>query len=127
MIINASGYDEGRPKLTLLWTNPNPTAEFKANQVAEFDRGDYSVLYIACLASDKYQYLTTTPVINDANIVGQTVRCRAGMTAGSRTITLSDNGIIFSTGTYESCATNGSLSASTGTKYVIPYKIYGGV
>lgn len=131
MIINSSGYDEPGSRLTLLWTNPNPTAEFKANSVAEFDRGDYKVLYVLCLASTTNLQLDTSIIINNvefhAGLVGQSVRVRYGAVRASRIVTLIDNGLSFSTANYESMSKTGSITTGTGTKFAIPYKIYGGV
>lgn len=127
MIINSSGYDETGSRLTLLWTNPNPTAEFKANAVAEFDRGDYKVLYVLCLASTTNLQLDTSIILNDTELQGQCVMVRYGTIMGSRSTTFVDNGLSFTTAQYESCNTSGAITTNTGAKYVIPYKIYGGV
>lgn len=127
MIINSSGYNEPGSRLTLLWTNPNPTAEFKANAVAEFDRGNYKILYVLCLANTTNLQLDTSIILNDADLQGQCVMVRYGPIIGSRSTTFVDNGLSFATAYYESCNTSGTITTNTSAKYVVPYKIYGGV
>lgn len=126
MIINENGFDDRTSSIKLLWENPNPENEFVPGDIA-LDLSGYTTLYVVCLSSTTYKYLMVSPLLNDPSIGAQHVNNDIGMTKSSRSVVLTVSSIYFGPGNYTNISSAGKYSYGNGNKYLIPYRIYGGV
>ena len=124
MLINTCDYSDNASAITLLWENPSPTTTFAA-QTINLDLSGYEMMYVLHMAATDYQYLSITPLINDPDIGEQHIMSYAGTTISERGASVTDSGIVFTSGTYIKSSSSGTLSNGTGTGYAIPYRIYG--
>lgn len=103
--------------MKLLWTNPNPTANFAAQTVALNLSGYdfFAIVPIFSVASPTFIPAQVFPC-DDSQTHVMTVTARTNNNNGGRQITFSVSGLAFGSATY---------SGSTNNSYAIPYKIYG--
>lgn len=120
MIINSGGDSYRKGKLTLLWSGGNSDPVAFAAQTISLDLRGYDTLYIVSVVSTTTKVMTTNVIMNDSDI-SHLIGLNSGAHTYARTVTLTDEGITFSTG---QTMYNGAVSASSNL-YVIPIAIYG--
>lgn len=103
--------------MKLLWTNPNPTANFAA-QTVSLDLSGYDAYGVVSMFSASYQYTMPLCVFPcDINHKAYVMcNARTANNTGGRLINFSTTGLAFEAASY---------SGSTNNSYCIPYKIYG--
>lgn len=112
----SGGGSGGGITMSLIWTNPNPTATFAA-QTVSLDLSGYDAIGIIPLFSTSVQYPAFMQIyINTPSTVVLNTYASDSNRQGGRTVTISSNGLQFSAGNYNGSASNGNI---------IPYKIYG--
>ena len=124
MIVNANGYSDKSATVDLLWENNAPKTVFAA-QTLNIDLSGYEMLYVVFITATDYTYLNVSMLVNDPSINKQMIASRAGMVQSRRDISLTNNTIAFGNGIFSKNSANGTVSNGNGTKYAIPYRIYG--
>ena len=115
-------------QMDLLWSNPNPTAEFPAQTVA-LDLSQYEAIRFVCAPyyDTKWAYYFDTGLYpkNQPCVISAVMASSAIMTGTPyycmRTFTFDNNGIVFVDGMQSS----GSTFVSSNGQAIIPVKIYG--
>lgn len=124
MIINANGYVNKNSTVDLLWENPTPTSAFSA-QTINVDTSGYEMLYVMFLTATDYTYLNVSAILNNSFVEKQVLMSGAGMTQVRRNLSITDAGIVFENGFFSKNSASGTISNGNGTKYAVPYRIYG--
>ena len=113
----------------LLWTNPNPSADFAA-QTVSIDLSRYDLIMILARVSADRTYLvppTIIPKNSDGGMLSFTVFAGSNgwpHNLAQRTVSMvDDNGITFDDATQK--PTNATTSPEAGNDLLIPYYIYG--
>lgn len=103
--------------MTLLWTNPSPTASFAAQTVA-LDLSGYDAILFSyhnfATSNSAYSLENAFCIKGDTTYAG--INARDNNRDGGRLITVSDSGVDIGAMIYNGGTNNG---------YGIPYKIYG--